>query len=441
MTLAQLNSPRSEVPLEIYLSLEVPGHIQKVLLWLAVDIYENPVIEDKLKSLCRYATFAYKLSKELEIGNGLGQMSVFVIRDVSHTLIHLMNLSYQKGEFELAVVACHFYRQFCSTCFPTFASVIESFLMVIVNTLVPLAKSEGDLGLQSQLLLKFLIVEKSEHLSSAIAMLDPFPHDAVFAQINEVYMQIKRSKNADSLEETIKHFLNVGSKNLGYRAEGLKHLRTQLSEKKQELSMIYNDLNDMRGFSEDCSRSLLHQLIIMLVELTSVTDSKISLEASRCLGELGPADLTTMVLKPDNSQQLQDDHFTYNPMLMFTAHVLQLLVEYLVDENIKVVDAAGTALYKVLASNEGQQVCFAEQIIPYLVTLILNEDDAVCTTVLNKCICYFFKKHFEQRCQINKEQTLRNSKDGVCFNRASVQCMLNIVQFVRLQKCLEASER
>jgi hypothetical protein len=50
----------------------------------------------------------------------------------------------------------------------------------------------------------------------------------------------------------------------------------KLSEKKQELSVLYKELNDTRGFSEDCAKSLLHQLICMLVELTSVPDSNVS---------------------------------------------------------------------------------------------------------------------------------------------------------------------
>jgi hypothetical protein len=79
-------------------------------------------------------------------------------------------------------------------------------------------------------------------------------------------------------------------------------------------------------------------------------------EASRCLGELGPADLTTMILKLEKSQELQENVFRNNSSLMFTAHIVSVLVDYLVDENIIVVEAASAALYKILASWEGQQV-------------------------------------------------------------------------------------
>jgi hypothetical protein len=79
-------------------------------------------------------------------------------------------------------------------------------------------------------------------------------------------------------------------------------------------------------------------------------------EASRCLGELGPADLTTMILKPEKSQQFQGDVFRNSYILMFTAHIVSVLVDYLVDEKITVVEAASAVLYKILASREGQQV-------------------------------------------------------------------------------------
>jgi hypothetical protein len=85
-------------------------------------------------------------------------------------------------------------------------------------------------------------------------------------------------------------------------------------------------------------------------------NSQIRLEASRCLGELGPADLTTMILKPEKSQELQGNEFKNSPILTFTFHVVRFAVDCLVDESISVVEAASTALYKILASGEGQEV-------------------------------------------------------------------------------------
>jgi len=63
-----------------------------------------------------------------------------------------------------------------------------------------------------------------------------------------------------------------------------------------------------------------------------------------------------MILKPEQSQEFQGNEFQNNPILMFTSHVLRATVDCLVDESISVVEAASAALYKILASREGQQV-------------------------------------------------------------------------------------
>jgi len=56
----------------------------------------------------------------------------------------------------------------------------------------------------------------------------------------------------------------------------------------------------MRGFSEECEKSILHLLICQLIDISQCNDPEKSLEAVKCLGELGPADLTTLILKPDS---------------------------------------------------------------------------------------------------------------------------------------------
>jgi hypothetical protein len=225
----QENSPKPELSLVAYLAKERSDCIQKILLCLAIDIHQVPTLEDKLKSLHHYATFANILVKELGVkGDGLGDMATFVIRDVSHTLIHLMKQSYQSKEFPLAVASCHFYRLFCSKCFPACSSVVETFLLVLVGILVPLAKLSGDLGAESRALLRFLVVENSEHLSSAIEILDPFPAGTVFEEMREVYTRIVQVKRMNTLEGSIRYFLKAGNKNLCCRAEGLKHLRIQV---------------------------------------------------------------------------------------------------------------------------------------------------------------------------------------------------------------------
>jgi len=188
-------------------------------------------------------------------------MTTFIIRDVSHTLIHLMKHSYQKEEFPLVVASCHFYKLFCSKCFPLCASVVDEFLIVIVSTLVPFAKLSGDLGAESQALLRFLVVENSEHLS-AVKMLDPFPSDNIFEEMRDVYTRIVNVNKRDSLEESIKHFLKAGNKNLGCRAEGLKYLRTQV--------LFVKAFVNLNPFHFTSYYILLHTAVLFLVLLLSL---------------------------------------------------------------------------------------------------------------------------------------------------------------------------
>lgn len=247
----------------MYLSNKRPDCIQKILLSLANDIHQAPTLQDKLKSFHDYSAFAHILGQELSVRkNGIGDMTTFIIRDVSHTLIHLMKHSYQKEEFPLVVASCHFYRLFCSKCFPLCASVVEEFLIVIVSTLVPFAKLNGDLGAESQALLQFLVVENSKHLSSAIKMLDPFPSDIIFEEMRDVYTRIVKVNRRDSLEESIKHFLKAGNKNLGCRAEGLKYLRTQV--------MLVKAFVDLNPFYFTYYHILLPTTVLFLVLLLSL---------------------------------------------------------------------------------------------------------------------------------------------------------------------------
>lgn len=74
------------------------------------------------------------------------------------------------------------------------------------------------------------------------------------------------------------------------------------------------------------------------------------MEATKCLGELGAADLTTIVLKGET--KLQKSNCT--SFQLTTGCIIALLCEYTVDCDIEVVKAASDALYKVLDCKEGQ---------------------------------------------------------------------------------------
>lgn len=72
------------------------------------------------------------------------------------------------------------------------------------------------------------------------------------------------------------------------------------------------------------------------------------MEAARCLGELGPADLTTLVLKPAEGCFNMIKGFS-DPMKCVMALAAHLLSDYLMEQDVCVVKAASSALYRVMA--------------------------------------------------------------------------------------------
>lgn len=258
---------------------------------------------------------------------------------------------YKNNEVLLSIAACKYFKIFCEKCLPFCGAIFEKLMVLIISTLVPIAKLDTQLSEECVKVLNFLIVDNSKYLYNSIGSLDPFPQDEKFEKIQHVYEKIKYGNDSFTLEQEIVHFLNAagGMDMTDDRTEGLQHLKIQLSTKKTELAKLYANLHTLRGFCADCEESILHQLICMLVKLTSSSNSKVSLEAARCLGELGPADLTTLVLQPERSVIEDDIHLVQ----LIVGQIIVLLAQYLVHHDINVAKVASDALYAVLSSKEG----------------------------------------------------------------------------------------
>nr|CAD7435646.1 unnamed protein product [Timema monikensis] len=146
-------------------------------------------------------------------------MNLFVVRDVIHTLIHLL-----RGGGLLVDPVGHFFGRFCTMILPSRSGELSKFLGVIVSSLVPLACQNTKV----LNLLTTLVVKNEVHLYEAIKLVDPFPPDPEFLPLREVYCRIKYAAGPFSLDDEVKQFLGVASGHLGCRVEGLHHLRKQV---------------------------------------------------------------------------------------------------------------------------------------------------------------------------------------------------------------------
>lgn len=95
-----------------------------------------------------------------------------------------------------------------------------------------------------------------------------------------------------------------------------------------------------RWFSDQCQEDLVHVLIRTLLNvIKNGVDEAAVLEASRCLGEIGPVDLSVLVLpnKPKKKEKMRG----MNGSLQV---IIEMLTDYLKSDDISLVTTSGETL-------------------------------------------------------------------------------------------------
>ncbi|CAH1170506.1 unnamed protein product [Phaedon cochleariae] len=321
------------------------GKMEKILLAVKLDFHNAISTEEKLKALHRY-TFFVTIVSEIMAKNS--EWQYYFLRDTIHTLINI--IATQKDSPCVARGACKFLNIFFRNILPSYPDTLGQFLTFIVNSLKVFAVSQSVISVDCMDVLNFLIVENASKLMSQIEKLDNFPNHQYFQKIRTVHSKIRYGQKDISLEDEINLFLK--HTDISTQQDSLIHLRKILSERKNDLKELYDKLQNIRGFSEDCEESSLHRLICTLSKFSCSRNQNVSFEAIRCLGELGPANLQTLVLQPEKTiSDLKCSAFE-----LLSGHVISLLIEYLVDSNINVVKTASETFYTVLDCREARTI-------------------------------------------------------------------------------------
>jgi len=72
------------------------------------------------------------------------------------------------------------------------------------------------------------------------------------------------------------------------------------------------------------------------------------------LGILGPADLTTLILQPEPEVLKLESNISLE--YSFIKHIVELVLNYLSDDSISVLESSNITLFKVMATNEGKSL-------------------------------------------------------------------------------------
>lgn len=232
-------------------------------------MYSSGSCEEKIHSFHICSVFVNLVIDHLKDDS----FAVYFIRTVSIFLLNLIRMDSESNSI-LRTMACKYFLAFLTCVLPTFTQTIHMFFSSFVSVLVPIATQRTAIGKECLVILDYLIVSNAEVMKEALTHVDPFPASPQFDIIRGVYLEATPPPATSSLENEIRHFLSSGGA-VGSRTEGLRYLKSQLAKNKPQLKQLYEELQTVRGFSEDCQRSILHRLICQLVTLALSADSEV----------------------------------------------------------------------------------------------------------------------------------------------------------------------
>uniref|UniRef100_A0A8C2EAK1 non-specific serine/threonine protein kinase n=1 Tax=Cyprinus carpio TaxID=7962 RepID=A0A8C2EAK1_CYPCA len=332
---------------------KTPMSIQKILIAICQKAAETTNGYERHRILMMYHLFVSLLLREVK--DGLGGAWAFVLRDIIYTLIHHINSrSCQQDEVSTRSLSlcCDLLSLVCQTAVQYCDDALESHLQVIVGTLTAQVTDQSVLSL-----LRFLVIENPENsmLRNSIPLLEPFPDRAHFRDLRAAQHALKYSSGAFTLRQEIEHFLSVTScDSLPLaRLEGLKDLKRQLQTHKQQIGQLLKE--------SDPASCILVKLVLNLLQLCKIAANHpgggdILKAAGRCLGELGPVDLSSIALH-HGKDQLYTRAADLSPDVPFQWIFIILnyhnFVSYLFFFSIAVRQAAGICLKDILATQCG----------------------------------------------------------------------------------------
>lgn len=244
----------------------------------------------------------------------------------------------------------------------TCPETVAQLMVTIVGFVTPIAKASGGLQWLAIDILDFLIVEHRDKLESATGQLSPFPNLPQFAHLSRALEESKRNRNR-TLDDEICLFLGLVDQ-LGHDnipVESVENLARLLATRKEEIRKMYVQLETGSETSGGVS-SNLHRLVCCLIQL-GIKKTSLSDAIASALGELGPADLATLVLQPDTPvpdtatiQGQMENHAQTHSTLQLAVAVFPFLVRYLfADESVQLLSVSGQVMLTAMGSVEGQQ--------------------------------------------------------------------------------------
>ncbi|XP_052867560.1 serine/threonine-protein kinase ATM [Anopheles cruzii] len=339
-----------EVPLLSYLCVEKKySLIEKLLTEVKRWLWASEEQQQKLIHLHQYVVLVEQLREYLDWKENNAPFKKYLVREVVYFLCNLLStipvlrlptLNGLDRIFKLLVSS-------------SASDMLSQHLHFIVSSLLEVETVEplSAVSRKCLSLLNFLIIDQCSVYAEAIGKLNYLPADERFADLRvKIAQQKAKYCQAPCLRDEIVGLMNLP--NLRY--EDIAALKILVIERKTELRTICRELLDQSGSNAD--ESILHRLIYMLLVVvrTSPFDKR-TIEALKCLGELGPIDLGTMLLKSDIETVAYDPIDNFESCVKKAAEtILAELDALLISKNVTVARTASLACYQMLHGNTFQ---------------------------------------------------------------------------------------
>lgn len=337
-----------------------PLQIYNFLLFKKLQLQNTKYVDEQLIHLFQYcvvvdkvaAFFVSDAARPQSKKNLLINKKASLLRDIVYFIGNILISTETAVKLKLA--ACRYFRSFGRQILPSCAQIFEPFLNFTVSSLIPLVlHDDRSLGESSLECIKFFVVDQKDVLAGEISLLDNFPQDEEFTELRQIQSEVKYRGRTFSLTEEIDYFLKVDHRKI----EGLVALKEHLSSKKNELIEMYNQLQDAHGFSEDCEKSSIHRLVYTLLQFVQGNDDTKAVMAARCLGELGPSDLSSIVLQPNHQLHTYEFASTIDKATEdLCKAAFTELNRLLLHSDAKVLKAVSSSLIFLLKSEVGKKL-------------------------------------------------------------------------------------
>ncbi|XP_063405374.1 serine-protein kinase ATM-like [Mytilus trossulus] len=325
--------------------------IQKILLDISVKLNTEHRLHEKRRLFLMYQLFVKLLLREFS--QQLGGSWAYVLRETIHRLVYTANdviKIYQNGISDcgysknIIFMSLQLLKEICTVGLETCPEELSKYLPFIVGNIVKMATSDAeDIANEANLLLQLLIIDNFTSLRHAIVSLDPFPSEEKFHQLSTLHRRLKYADGPFTLIKEINHFMSSASSVCNVRKEGLEHLSQQLHQNRKQLCQFT---------SHDTEKESICQLICKLVQVYQGAKGEVTVEISKCLGEIGPVDLEQNGLpRVEDTVDQVVSLFTGNQQNY--CKIFHMLNQYLVDNDMSVVEAASNVLKTLLSTKTG----------------------------------------------------------------------------------------